>query len=219
MVISYYLSARIEVYFTEMSKSSTLTKPDTRGLIIKEATHLFYIHGVHWVSFQQIAERVHISQPAIYKHFKDKDDLLVACTLSAAEAGRAVIDKHVSQQSTILKKLYSYLEGNLIWLENDRPQASMLLAMYYFSHINPPLKNVLLAIHKQSVMRVKTHLDEGKHQKKWDIKDTEIFARTIHNLLIGEMLKLFHQPEEYSLDDRMKILKSSFSLLLKASPS
>ncbi len=190
-------------------------KNDTKALIIREAMKLFFEHGVHWVSFQQVADKVKISQPAIYRHFKDKDDLVVACTLKAAESGRQLIDEMVAEQKLPLKKLFAYIHGNLIWVDQKRDESAMLLAMYYFSHINPPLNEILHLIHAQSVARIKFQLDEGNKAKSWKIEKTEVFARAIHDLLTGEMIKTFYSPQEMNTEVRMKFLKNLLLSMIK----
>ncbi|MCA6289859.1 MAG: TetR family transcriptional regulator, partial [Phenylobacterium sp.] len=49
---------------------------ETRDEILDAALRLFSEHGVMGVSTRQIAGRVGISQPALYAHFRNRDDLL-----------------------------------------------------------------------------------------------------------------------------------------------
>jgi len=49
----------------------------TKDRIVKTALELFLKKGLHQVSMQEIASRVGISKPAIYFHFKNKDDMII----------------------------------------------------------------------------------------------------------------------------------------------
>lgn len=213
-VISYYQKRNLSVLFSDMSNELTVTK-DTKSLIIEAALELFYEFGVHWVSFQQIANQVKISQPAIYKHYKDKDDLVCACTLNAAESGRAFIDSMVETKTSPSQKLHVYIEANLIWMDRNRKHGAMLLAMYYFSHMNARLKQVQDAIQGQSILRIKRQLDLGNENMTWKISNSELCARIIHDLLIGEMIKAFHETPEVNSKVRAKLVKNMVGSLIK----
>ena len=47
-----------------------------RERIISAAEELFLLGGVQGVSMRKIADKVGVTAPAIYRHFKDKDELL-----------------------------------------------------------------------------------------------------------------------------------------------
>jgi AcrR family transcriptional regulator len=169
------------------------------------------------VSFQQIAEKVGISQPGVYKHFEDKDDLMKACILKAAESGRTLIDQHVSAKLTARKKLFAYLEANLLWMQNHPSEGAVLLAMYYFALKSSPIHEIMTLINKQSVDRMSSLLVLGHDEKVWNLKDPLPIARAIHDLLLGEMIKAIHDPVEVSLEKRMKFLWKTVEKLVTVS--
>ena len=47
--------------------------------IVKIATKLFLKHGVKSVTIDRIVKELHTSKRTVYKHFKDKNNLLTAC--------------------------------------------------------------------------------------------------------------------------------------------
>jgi AcrR family transcriptional regulator len=49
-----------------------------RQLIMERAAELFYERGFHATGIDEIGEAAGVSGPAIYRHFKSKDDLLLA---------------------------------------------------------------------------------------------------------------------------------------------
>lgn len=53
-------------------------KASTRDRIIEAATELFYAQGLRAVSADKIIERVGITKVTFYRHFRTKDDLIVA---------------------------------------------------------------------------------------------------------------------------------------------
>jgi len=198
-----------------MKKSASAVEGGTREELIKTAIQLFHEQGAHWVSFQQIAKKVRISQPAVYKHFEDKDDLMRACILSSAQSGRSIIDDHVSQKKNIRDKLKAYLEGNLLWVEKKPAETAIIVSMYYFAINSAPIHDVMDLIHQQSLNRLLVHLEQGNQDKAWKIKDSLAVARALHNLLVGEVIKAVHFPKEMSFEKRSRQLWMSASKILE----
>ena len=64
-------------------------KVSTRERIIQAATELFYAQGLRAVSADKIIERVGITKVTFYRHFRTKDDLIVAYLERQGERERA----------------------------------------------------------------------------------------------------------------------------------
>lgn len=64
----------------------------TRDRILEAATELFYAHGIRAVSADRIIERVGITKVTFYRHFRTKDDLVVAYLELQAAREREVLD-------------------------------------------------------------------------------------------------------------------------------
>jgi len=58
------------------SVNSVRGQDNLRDRMISAAEELFLLDGVEGVSMRKIAEKVGVTAPAIYRHFKDKDELL-----------------------------------------------------------------------------------------------------------------------------------------------
>jgi AcrR family transcriptional regulator len=53
-------------------------KESMRERLINAATELFYAHGLRAVSVDKVIESAHTTKVTFYRHFKSKDDLVVA---------------------------------------------------------------------------------------------------------------------------------------------
>lgn len=175
---------------------------DTKQKIIEVAIQLFSKHGIHWVSFQQIAEKVGISQPGVYKHFANKDDLLKHCITFAANSDRAYIDEQVSKKKTAKTKLHAYIATNLESAIVHNTHNSIFLSMYYFSLNNPEILKVFIEFNNKSVERILHQLEIGEQENFWKLDNKATTARNIHNLLTGEIIKTIINPKELSLAKR-----------------
>jgi len=55
-----------------------MSKVDTKQLIIKTASDLFYQKGYNLIGINEIIEKTGIAKATLYNHFKSKEDLVVA---------------------------------------------------------------------------------------------------------------------------------------------
>ncbi|MGO4533688.1 TetR/AcrR family transcriptional regulator [Leifsonia sp. 2MCAF36] len=53
-------------------------KVSMREVLVDAATELFYAEGLRAVSVEKVIERAHTTKVTFYRHFKSKDDLVVA---------------------------------------------------------------------------------------------------------------------------------------------
>ena len=187
---------------------------DTKESLVNAAIRLFAESGIHWVSFQQIAKQVGVSQPSLYRHFRDKDDLILACAIKAASDGRILIDSHVNQLASANTQLKEYIDGNFLWVETKRNDAVMILAIYYFANNSIPMRNTFHAINGVSLERLAVRIAAGQREGIWAKSDPAKSARAIHNLLIGEMIKMAHAPEEFTRRERLNITWQTVQKLL-----
>ncbi len=175
----------------------------TEDKIIDAACDLFYESGVHWVSFQQIAEKVGISQSAIYRHFEDKDDLLRACIERMALLGREIIDQNINETKSAKEQLDQYIEGNFLWLKKRPKDGALYLALFYFGFNNKSIQSLVKDINSKSEQRLVIRLMAGQREGSWKISNPALTARGIHNILVGELIKFINDPSEFPWKNRV----------------
>ena len=81
-----------------------------RNTIIDKAKSLFIEHGYHGLSMREIAEEVGVSKPALYYHFKDKEELFCAVLYNGIEEIGAMIDSINSEPGTNYDKLCRFMK-------------------------------------------------------------------------------------------------------------
>lgn len=75
------------------SAASNPALPPPRERILAVARDLFYRHGVHAVGVELIAEAAQTNKMTLYRHFKSKDDLIVAYARALAAEGDALWER------------------------------------------------------------------------------------------------------------------------------
>jgi AcrR family transcriptional regulator len=104
----------------------------TREKILDVALDLFTDQGFDGTSMREIAERLHISKPAIYHHFASKEDILMALHMRMHELGRAALARLTGQTVTLqiwgslLDELLDQMVAQRkIFLMHERNQAAL----------------------------------------------------------------------------------------------
>ena len=104
----------------------------TRERILDVALDLFTDQGFDGTSMREIAERLHISKPAIYYHFASKDEILMALHMRLHEFGKAALARLTGQTVTLQiwgsllnELLDQMLAQRKIFLMHERNQAAL----------------------------------------------------------------------------------------------
>jgi AcrR family transcriptional regulator len=104
----------------------------TRERILDVALDLFTDQGFDGTSMREIAERLHISKPAIYYHFASKEEILMALHLRLHEFGKAALARLAGQTVTLQlwgsllnELLEQMLAQRKIFLMHERNQAAL----------------------------------------------------------------------------------------------
>ena len=104
----------------------------TRERILDVALDLFTDQGFDGTSMREIAERLHLSKPAIYYHFASKEEILMALHMRLHEFGQAALGRLTSQTVTLQawgslldELLDQMLAQRKIFLMHERNQAAL----------------------------------------------------------------------------------------------
>ena len=104
----------------------------TREKILDVALDMFTDQGFDATSMREIAERLHISKPAIYYHFASKEEILMALHMRLHEFGKAALARLTGQTVTLqawgsllTELLDQMLAQRKIFLMHERNQAAL----------------------------------------------------------------------------------------------
>ncbi|NPA51742.1 MAG: TetR/AcrR family transcriptional regulator [Aquificae bacterium] len=174
--------------------------------------HIIAEKGLSEVSTTEVAKRLGVSQPAIYKYFKNKDQMLVYFISHIKQQLENILNKAQTGKNTI-QKLKILYEHHFELIEKTK-----ILPRVIFSdeiHLGDPEKRKALAsvidLYKEGI---KSILQEGI--KKGEIKkiDVEIGANLIMGFIISCTLNWMLQGMNYSLRKKAQEVTSQLSILL-----
>ena len=78
---------------------------ETRRTILQVAERLFATYGYRAVTTRQIAEACGITQPALYRHFSDKQDLYVAIIMASSVQLHSVLERIMQRHKSVHERL------------------------------------------------------------------------------------------------------------------
>ncbi len=167
----------------------------TRLRIIAVSTKLFLRHGLYHVTFKQIAKGAGLSQPAIYRHFSDLDDLII-------ESCRHWIQQFKNDQvdsfegfSTGKMQLKEFLDRHLIYASRNRDQDGLLFGIYYHSMRSEKMAEFYKEIKIRALNRIRRMLHFGNIDGSWKLEDPNAYAETVHSIIVGEIIKVLIEPQ------------------------
>ncbi len=186
------------------SATGKLRKGDrTRLRILDAAGKLLQTRDFSALTMAEIGKPAKIAPATIYEHFKDKDELLVEAIRHLIGEQRVKIDARIKDSDPAEKRLRASLRVNL---EISFEVMAPLMSLFYFAAIKPAVREFEVEFQRTAVSRIETLLIHGNREGAWNIQRTQSVARSIHSLLIGEMIKTHYDPEEMGLDARFKTL-------------
>ena len=112
-----------------MSRISTEERQD---MIIDEAIKIIHISGYQSLSIRELAKQVKISEPAIYRHFLNKEDIILGI-LNRMFDFDYLLNKDIESTTRSKNKIKLFILFHFQFLENNREMTSVLFAEDMFN--------------------------------------------------------------------------------------
>ena len=163
---------------------------------MRAAAEEFAERGYEGTRIHNIVKRARLTTGAVYRHFKNKNDLLHAAIVAAAPSKRLVLDKvaHFSRVSDILKQA-----GRLDYVLDD--QIGMLLEALVCARRVPEIAASVRETHNRWIDSVMPLVEQGMRDGSLDDSlDPEVLAIFFRIVGLGSMLYLSAGLEPPDLD-------------------
>ena len=165
---------------------------ETKRTILRTAQQLFMEYGYRAVSTRQLADACGLTQPALYHHFADKQDLYVAMVQEEVAKLRAALERIADRHEGVaerLRKTVAYLLSNT--------QHDLALMLHDIRHELTPARQAILdeAFQTGVVHPIASMFVDGLQQKV--LRDTQhggVEPQTATFLLLNMISRYTRRP-------------------------
>ncbi len=153
-----------------------------RSTIIDKARSLFIEHGYHGLSMREIAEKVGVSKPALYYHFKDKEELFYAVLSSGLDAIASMIDKINNQPVSSSEKLGLFME--YVLTQPTEQRAFIRLGTQEIAQLSPASRQLFSeSYNQQFIGKLRAMIQTGMQKGEFRQMDADIATWGLLGLL------------------------------------
>lgn len=148
--------------------------------ILRAALELFTEKGIHATTTKDIAKRAGVSEGALYRHFKSKQELAEDLYLTHLSYFTAELDRSVLLASTLRQRLDAFVEGCFRFFDEDRTLFTYLI----LSEHNELGRTSRKVRHVRHLVR--DILEDGRQKGEVRDGDLEIYGA----MVIGMMIRI-----------------------------
>ncbi|NOX19150.1 MAG: TetR/AcrR family transcriptional regulator [Chlorobi bacterium] len=147
-----------------MARLNTLER---QKIIIDEAINIIHENGYESFSIRELASRVKISEPAIYRHFLNKEDIILGI-LSRFHEFENLLAKEINDFDNPLDKIRHFIFFHFKFLEENKELTSVIFAENIFNQSKLLRKKFMSVIERRKDI-LSEIIENSKSQKQ--IKD------------------------------------------------
>jgi AcrR family transcriptional regulator len=156
---------------------------DRQRQIIEAAVELIAEGGIQELTMKRLAQRIGISEPAIYRHFENKLDILEAIQQVFAGEKRRFMEQILKSNVTAIKKIVSIMEHHFASFTAKPALAAVLFSEGIFQN-DQRLKSTVLKIMQQSAEVLGNIVKQG--QTASTIRD-DIAPQDLVTVILGAL--------------------------------
>lgn len=189
---------------------------DLRRQILSTAKNLFIQQGYHGLSMRQIAEALGVSKAALYYHFRDKEELLLAILDSYLDEMEAALQRIQQEQTGTRQQIRALVE--LVLLQPADQRAVIRLSSQEMAQLSKPSRQAFdQAYHRKFLDRIQSILAEGIRRGELRPVDPTVAAWA----LLGMMYPYFYPAHSRDLLPPVEVVEHLVSIFLDgvANPS
>ncbi len=187
-----------------------------RERIIATAVELFHGQGLNNTTLEAVAERMNVTKPFIYSHFKSKSDLLAEICSRGIRASLDVLDRTAASQGNATGKLQSFARDFMLAvLANQGP-----IAIYIREekHLSQADSQAIAQIRREFDRKLRAMLEEGVASGEFIIDDVQIASLAIGGIVSWSYV--WYRPEgRLSPEQTAEHVASLILAMVQANPA
>ncbi len=191
---------------------SRLNTEQRQEMIIDEAIKIIHKSGYQSLSIREIAKQVKISEPAIYRHFLNKEDIILGILNRMLDFDH-LLEKDIIKQKTTQDKINHFILFHFDFLEKKKEMTSVLFAEDMFDQ-SEILRRRLMFIIKKRKNLLNTILQESSTNGKIAEMDNKDLITLILGLIRMIVLEWRLSNFTFSLSERGKSIIKTLDKLI-----
>lgn len=191
---------------------SRLSTEQRQEMIIDEAIKIIHKSGYQSLSIREIAKQVKISEPAIYRHFLNKEDIILGILNRMLDFDH-LLETDIMKQKTTKDKINHFILFHFDFLEKKKEMTSVLFAEDMFDQ-SEILRQRLMFIIKKRKNLLNTILQESRTNGKIAEIDNKDLVTLILGLIRMIVLEWRLSNFTFSLSERGKSIITTLDKLI-----
>ena len=193
---------------------SRLSTEQRQEMIIDEAIKIIHAEGYQFFSIRELAKKVKISEPAIYRHFINKEDIILGI-LNRMLDFDYLLEKEILTKKNAQNKVRQFIQFHFDFLEKILEMTSILFAEDMFDQSEVLRKRLLFIIQKRRSL-LTAIIEEGRSNNEIVDVDTQDLLTIILGMIRMIVLEWRLSNFNFSLSQRGKnAIKSLDKLIFK----
>jgi AcrR family transcriptional regulator len=193
---------------------SRLSTEQRQEMIIDEAIKIIHAEGYQFFSIRELAKKVKISEPAIYRHFINKEDIILGI-LNRMLDFDYLLEKEILTKKNAQNKVRQFIQFHFDFLEKNLEMTSILFAEDMFDQSEVLRKRLLFIIQKRRSL-LTAIIEEGRSNNEIVDVDTQDLLTIILGMIRMIVLEWRLSNFNFSLSQRGKnAIKSLDKLIFK----
>lgn len=156
-----------------------ITTEERQKIIIDEAISIIHQGGYESLSIRELAGKVKISEPAIYRHFLNKEDIVLGILSRISEFDHN-LEQYLASGNNTSEKLKRFIQFHFDFLKKNKEMTSVLFSEDIFSR-SEILRQKLVRIIKYRKGLITSIIEQGKAEGKI----IEIESQDIVTMVLG----------------------------------
>ncbi len=178
-----------------------------RDRMLRAAAHCFNQKGYSGTSLKDVADRLGLTDPALYYYVSSKEELVYLCYVRAAEVGREAMQLAIARGDDGLDKVLRYLRNHVDFMVGERGPIAI---MSEIPSLKPEHRDKVLAFSRKHSEAFEALLEEGIADGSISPCDVRMTGNAIMGA-VNWIPKWYHGDEavaEQIIDEFPRILAS-----------
>jgi AcrR family transcriptional regulator len=166
-------------------------------------------HGYRGLSMRQIAEAVGVSKPALYYHFKDKEELFLAILEHYVQGVEAILVQVLEEGGTAPQRIRRLVEA--IFDQPAEQRAIIRLASQEMNQLSEPVRRAFhRSYHEQFIDKIQVIIGEGIERGELRPFDPGVATWS----LLGMMFPYFYPDHHGEMPPAALVVEQILSIYL-----